>query len=108
MVPWVLGFIGSMSLEALAIVYSNILRDHINQVRLLNRIHFYNNIIMYRILYPCCLTQVRRTLLGAIIISLKRAEIKRNRLIDERIPQSDFRRNWSISIGKKERNYKSL
>jgi hypothetical protein len=33
MVPWVLGFIGSISLEALAIVYSNVLRDHINQVR---------------------------------------------------------------------------
>lgn len=32
MVPWVLGFIGSISLEALAIVYSNVLRDHINQV----------------------------------------------------------------------------
>jgi hypothetical protein len=31
-VPWVLGFIGSLSLEALAIVYSNVLRDHINQV----------------------------------------------------------------------------
>ncbi|XP_045031331.1 uncharacterized protein LOC116924781 isoform X3 [Daphnia magna] len=31
MVPWVLGFIGSISLEALAIVYSNVLRDHINQ-----------------------------------------------------------------------------
>ena len=32
MVPWVLGFIGSISLEALAVVYSNILRDHVNQV----------------------------------------------------------------------------
>jgi len=30
-VPWVLGFIGSISLEALAVVYSNVLRDHINQ-----------------------------------------------------------------------------
>ena len=32
MVPWVLGYIGSMSLEVLAVVYSNVLRDHINQV----------------------------------------------------------------------------
>ena len=31
-VPWVLGYIGSISLEALTIVYSNVLRDHVNQV----------------------------------------------------------------------------
>ena len=30
--PWVLGFIGSMALEALSIVYSNILREQITQV----------------------------------------------------------------------------
>jgi len=30
-VPWVLGYIGSISLEALTIVYSNVLRDHVNQ-----------------------------------------------------------------------------
>lgn len=41
-VPWVLGFIGSISLEALAVVYSNVLRDHINQVyyQLLLRVFF--------------------------------------------------------------------
>jgi len=30
-VPWVLGYIGSIALEALTIVYSNVLRDHVNQ-----------------------------------------------------------------------------
>lgn len=31
-VPWILGFITFMALEAVAMVYSNVLRDHVNRV----------------------------------------------------------------------------
>uniref|UniRef100_A0A336LX46 CSON002828 protein n=1 Tax=Culicoides sonorensis TaxID=179676 RepID=A0A336LX46_CULSO len=30
-VPWILGFITFMALEAVAMVYSNVLRDHVNR-----------------------------------------------------------------------------
>jgi hypothetical protein len=32
-VPWIIGFITFMALEAVAMVYSNVLRDHVNRVR---------------------------------------------------------------------------
>jgi hypothetical protein len=31
-VPWIIGFITFMALEAVAMVYSNVLRDHVNRV----------------------------------------------------------------------------
>lgn len=31
-VPWIVGLITFMALEAVAIVYSNVLRDHVNKV----------------------------------------------------------------------------
>lgn len=31
-VPWIIGFITFMALEAVAMVYSNVLRDHVNKV----------------------------------------------------------------------------
>lgn len=31
--PWIIGFITFMALEAVAMVYSNVLRDHVNRVR---------------------------------------------------------------------------
>jgi hypothetical protein len=34
-VPWIIGFITFMALEAVAMVYSNVLRDHVNRVRAL-------------------------------------------------------------------------
>lgn len=30
--PWIIGFITFMALEAVAMVYSNVLRDHVNKV----------------------------------------------------------------------------
>lgn len=33
-VPWIIGFITFMALEAVAMVYSNVLRDHVNKVSL--------------------------------------------------------------------------
>ncbi|KAK4886937.1 hypothetical protein RN001_003208, partial [Aquatica leii] len=30
-IPWIIGFITFMALEAVAMVYSNILRDHVNR-----------------------------------------------------------------------------
>jgi hypothetical protein len=38
-VPWIIGFITFMALEAVAMVYSNVLRDHVNRVRALYSIH---------------------------------------------------------------------
>jgi hypothetical protein len=35
-IPWMLGLLTFMSLEAVATVYANILRDHINDVSTLN------------------------------------------------------------------------
>ncbi|KAL1110295.1 hypothetical protein AAG570_008372 [Ranatra chinensis] len=32
LVPWIIGFIAFMALEAVAMVYSNVLRDHVNKV----------------------------------------------------------------------------
>lgn len=34
-VPWILGFITFMALEAVAMVYSNVLRDHVNRVSMM-------------------------------------------------------------------------
>lgn len=31
-IPWIIGFITFMALEAVAMVYSNVLRDHVNRV----------------------------------------------------------------------------
>ena len=31
-VPWIIGFITFMALEAVSMVYSNVLRDHVNRV----------------------------------------------------------------------------
>lgn len=31
-VPWIIGFVTFMALEAVAMVYSNVLRDHVNRV----------------------------------------------------------------------------
>lgn len=31
-IPWIIGFITFMALETLAMVYSNVLRDHVNKV----------------------------------------------------------------------------
>lgn len=31
-IPWVVGFITFMALEAVSMVYSNVLRDHVNKV----------------------------------------------------------------------------
>ena len=36
-VPWIIGFITFMALEAVAMVYSNVLRDHVNRVRAFSR-----------------------------------------------------------------------
>lgn len=36
MVPWVIGFIAFMALEAVSTVYSNVLRDHVNKVSVEN------------------------------------------------------------------------
>lgn len=33
-IPWIIGFITFMALEAVAMVYSNVLRDHVNRVGL--------------------------------------------------------------------------
>jgi hypothetical protein len=37
-VPWIIGFITFMALEAVAMVYSNVLRDHVNRVRVLRNV----------------------------------------------------------------------
>lgn len=34
-IPWVIGFITFMALEAVSMVYSNVLRDHVNKVSIL-------------------------------------------------------------------------
>jgi hypothetical protein len=34
--PWIIGFITVMAVEAVATVYSNVLRDHVNKVRHVN------------------------------------------------------------------------
>lgn len=33
MIPWVVGVLTFMALEAVCMVYSNVLRDHVNKVR---------------------------------------------------------------------------
>lgn len=56
-VPWILGFITFMALEAVAMVYSNVLRDHVNRVSMmrlfcciLRRFHIRFN----KIIGTCC------------------------------------------------------
>ncbi|XP_023708414.1 uncharacterized protein LOC111864982 isoform X2 [Cryptotermes secundus] len=42
-VPWIIGFITFMALEAVAMVYSNVLRDHVNRVGAIYGVmQFYN------------------------------------------------------------------
>lgn len=38
-VPWIVGLITFMALEAVAVVYSNVLRDHVNKVSCAKRTH---------------------------------------------------------------------
>jgi hypothetical protein len=40
-VPWIVGLITFMALEAVAIVYSNVLRDHVNKVSCKRRTVYY-------------------------------------------------------------------
>jgi len=47
-VPWIVGLITFMALEAVAIVYSNVLRDHVNKVSC-EHIHVYIYYIEYTI-----------------------------------------------------------
>jgi hypothetical protein len=61
-VPWIIGFITFMALEAVAMVYSNVLRDHVNRVRTLCNVC--NVVVLSRTpaaLHPCPLTSPKVT-----------------------------------------------
>jgi hypothetical protein len=48
LVPWVVGCMTFMALEAMAMVYSNILRDHVNKVSI-TKMFCVNNMIHQKV-----------------------------------------------------------